>query len=290
MGTFYLGGADYRFNTLVVPAFGVFTPFFAWTFPLKAITENPLLFGTVPLALICLASKKCPTGQLFRAFSIGSPNNQVVAFVVLLAVTFLGGFAFCFRAGADRNYFFEAGMVAAVGVLPSLRTLFHHRPRFAKAWLLATVCIVAAICSIQVFSFLAQRSQDTGKVSTLPVLGNSEFGRLGLLSEAQAKERLKLVGFMSAQRQPILITDDIFCEPFYSTGGSFPALVQDSNITADLLKHGIIKTDPVTSAIRQHLFPTLLLHDPDQGALALREGYVVSGGIGDYFKAYSSSR
>jgi hypothetical protein len=274
----YIGGADYRFNILVVPTLGSFAASWAWTFPLKAVLENPLLYGSLPLAALLLTLQEDAVSRDFQKFSIHNRSAQVLVFAILIVVTFLGGFALCFRAGADRNYFFEAGVVACVGLVPGLSVLFDGRRRFAKAWTLLGTTAVATVCLIQLASYGLQRSQATAKVWKLPLLGASEFGRLALLSEGQMKARLGLASYIAAQPKPVLVMDDIF------------AFVQDPNISSDLLKHRIIRTDPMAAAITGHVFPTLLLHDPDLSALALREGYVFSGGVDGYLQGYNLPR
>ena len=286
----YIGGADYRFNILVVPTLGSFAANWAWTFPSKAVLENPLLYGSLALAALFLIRQNSAVAGDFQKFSIHNRSAQVLVFAILIVVTFLGGFALCFRAGADRNYFFEAGVVACVGLVPGLSVLFDGRRRFAKAWTVLGTTAVATVCLIQLASYGLQRSQATAKVWKLPLLGASEFGRLALLSEGQMKARLGLASYIAAQPKPVLVMDDIFSQPFYSTGGLFPAFVQDPNISSDLLKHRIIRTDPMAAAITGHVFPTLLLHDPDLSALALREGYVFSGGVDGYLQGYNLPR
>jgi hypothetical protein len=270
----YIGGENYRFNILTIPSLGIFYPAFALKIIAKTILENPLLYVAPVLALAVVLSAR----------TAGKPSTDASMLVRVLGLIYLcalaGGVILCLRAGSDINYFFEAGMVASVAALP-IAIFLCTRRRLLAGWFYSLGSLVlATICCIQL-ALYAGAANRSSMPNRLAVLGTSDFGRLRLLTSAQENNRRRLAALVAAAPKPVLIIDDIFSQPWHSTGGLYPAFSVDPAILKNLELRGIFKDDRIATLIRSRRFRTLIVSDPDHVSVARQSGYQSMAGAPD---------
>lgn len=264
---FYLGGPNYRFNILTVPSLGFFDLRNAVPAITRPISENPLLYWTPVLALAVLLFSKTPAGRQSAALRF-----QVGVLGSIFLCTIVGGTLLCLRSGSDINYFFEAGMVAAVATLPSAVLLFDWSRR-ASGWFFSlTSVVVAGVCLIQLALFVAPASREWIPAQ-LAFLRKSDFGRLRLLTERQEQEHRLEAGLLASAPKPILIFDDILSLPWHSTNGSYPAFSVDAGLLNNLRMRGVVRDDRIATLIRLRRFSTVVVSAPDYISLARQNGY-----------------
>lgn len=263
----YLGGANYRFNILTVPSLGYLDLTNAAKVITKPWIENPLLYVTPVLALAVVVFGKKSSGNSSPAlrFKVGILGT-------IFLCTAVGGALLCLRSGSDVNYFFEAGMVAAIAALPSAILLFESSRRASHWYFSLASLVLTAVCCLQLAVFLAPG--DRQKMPTrLSFLGTSDFGRLRLLTEAQERQRRAAAGILASAPKPVLVLDDIFSLPWHSTNGAYPAFSADITLLENLRRRGIINDDRIATLIRARLFSTVVLPAPDLISLARQNGY-----------------
>ncbi len=269
LAALYIGGANYRFNILTLPSLGTFNPSNAALAIAKAPLENPLLYLTPILALTVLLFKRVKNGEPEKGSASLSFQVRVLGSIFLCA--FGAGAFLCLRAGSDINYFFEAGMVASIALLPSAIVLFDWN-KLASGWFFALAsAVVVCVCLIQLAAFvvpLQVRIPDR-----LAFLRTSTFGRLRLLTQQQEDERRVLAGLVAAAPKPVLMIDDIFSQPWYSTNGSYPAFVIDPSVLNELRLRGVVQDDRIATLIKSRKFRTVVFSEPDYVSVARENGY-----------------
>ena len=172
----------------------------------KAPAENPLLFLTPILALAVLRVSREKKGD--QPKQSASLNAQVGVLGTVFLCAFAGGAFICLRAGSDINYFFEAGMVASVSMLPSAIVLFNWN-KLATAWFFSLAsAILCCVCLIQLAAFMAPGVQ-VGIPARLAFLRTSTFGRLRLITQQQEDERRMSASLIASAPKPILIVDEL---------------------------------------------------------------------------------
>lgn len=270
LAALYIGGADYRFNIITLPALGTFNPRNAALAVVKAPAENPLLFLTPILALAVLLFHGKKKGD--QPKQSASLNAQVGVLGTVFLCAFAGGAFICLRAGSDINYFFEAGMVASVSMLPSAIVLFNWN-KLATAWFFSLAsAILCCVCLIQLAAFMAPGVQ-VGIPARLAFLRTSTFGRLRLITQQQEDERRMLASLIASAPKPILIVDDIFSQPWHSTNGSYPAFVMDPAVLGELELRGVVKDDRIGTLIKLQHFRTVVVSEPTHISVATQNGY-----------------
>lgn len=263
----YLGGANYRFNILTVPSAGFLDLTNAVRVVAKPWVENPILYIAPVLALAVLVFGKKSAGN-----SAAALRFQVGVLGSIFLCTAAGGVLLCLRSGSDVNYFFEAGMVAAIAALPSAMLLFESS-RKASGWFFSLASLIfAGVCLLQLANFFAPVDRQ-GIPTHLPLLGASDFGRLRLLTERQERERSGVIGMLASAPKPILVLDDVYSLPWHSTNGSYPAFSADLTLLENLRKRGMIKDDRVVTLIRSRLFASVVLSATDLISLARQNRY-----------------
>jgi hypothetical protein len=264
--TLYVGGAAYRVNIVRVPALGLVNVRNALLLVVKAIVENPLLY-LVPLAgfAVVLAAKTAVEKLTVESLTL------VLGLIGLVALA--GGAVFCLRVGSDRNYFFEAGMVGSLAVLPAALTFF-DRYKSAGRWLVVcSMAVAGAISVVQLVAFLIAAPAQPPVIRGWSLSGKTEFGRLRLLSPAEEQDRRALANAIAGAPKPVLILDDTFSQPWHATGGKFPAFVVDPNVLADLRRTKIIPDDRIATLIELRRFRAVFLKEPEYVPVALASGY-----------------
>jgi hypothetical protein len=270
LGALYLGGADYRFNILTIPSMGFFDAANGVKAIVKNILENPLLFLTPILALAVLMFTKTTAKEPPEPAASSRFRLTVLSSIYLC--TLAGGSFLCFRAGSDINYFFEAGMVAAIAALPSAILLFSWSKR-ASGWFFSLASLMlAGVCLIQLAIYFLPESRENIP-SSLAFLRGKDFGRLRLLTQQQEQEQRLLAGLVAAAPKPVLVIDDIISQPWHSTDGRYPAFSIDPIILLNMRLRGVMKDDRIATLIQLHRFSTVVVSVPDHISIARQSGY-----------------
>jgi hypothetical protein len=284
LAALYIGGANYRFNIITLPSLGTLNLRNAALAIVKAPAENPFLLLTPIFALVVLLLKRPKNGEPEKQSA--SLNFKVAVLGAIYLCTFAGGAFLCLRAGSDINYFFEAGMLASIAVLPSAILLFNWNKLVCGWFFSLASAVVCCVCLLQIAVFLAPRVQ--GRIpERWAFLRASTFGRLRLLTRQQEEDRGVLAGLIAAAPKPILIIDDIFAQPWHSTNGAYPAFVIDRVVLAELEMRGVVKDDRIATLIKLQHFRTVVVSEPGYVSVARQNGYDLVTAAPDEFQIFS---
>jgi hypothetical protein len=261
--TLALGGEDYRFNILKVPALSSLglAPRSASEFPrarilVQSITTNtfvwlyPLLGPAVYLVARRLKARPAEDDP-----SPGIPSAVAVPALVASAWCVFA----VFRDGSDKNTLLEAYLTtgALAGILLMRRMSAAVRP---AAWLERAVVPWALLA-----------------LAAYPAAQLVFFNRLGKLTPDNAAGHAQMVAFvdhMSRLPKPILIEDSQLSLPWYTTDNRYPAYTLDVYLMVDAKSKGFYGDGGLEKLVRQRAFGCLLLkHGLIVPAVAREAGY-----------------
>jgi hypothetical protein len=177
-----------------------------------------------------------------------------------LAITFAYGFSALCHAGSNKNHIIEYYIITTTLALAALRRVLDGPPgRPRTIGVAAAAALIAPMAAFPAAQLAAPRS----------------FGRIRLADAAEYAGRTSLAGAVDGLEKPVLVFDDILCQPWHATGDRYPAFVPDMNWYWVGKAQGLFKGGGADELIRRHEFRSLVLADWMAGEMkAAREsGY-----------------
>jgi len=211
------GGDVYRFNIITVPALSAWHLGAMLEVLARALPQNLWIFGFFPLALLFDASRRKGL-----AWSTLPAVARTLGLVVLVTVP-LGALAFG-REGSNKNHIFEGYIASALAA-----HLVLHRLAWSEE-LPRSLSFLGALALVPLVAFpVAQIA--------LP----NRLGRTVLCHRSDAAELETLANAIRRLPKPLYTDDEIFSQPWHSTGNRYPAVVIDPTW------YGIAKRERVVS-------------------------------------------
>jgi hypothetical protein len=235
----WVGGEVYRFSILTVPGASRLRLGLMTEVLLRAIPQNPWVFGFFPLVLAFgWAHRRRPS---WRELPI---TVRALAVIVLVSVV-LGTVALG-REGSNKNHLFEGYIASALASYWGLMRV--KQSENGTRWL--PVLGVLSLVPLAAF----------------PILQIAMPGRLGrtvLCSEKDAAELQTLAGEVGRLPKPLYTDHEIFSLPWHSSDGRHPAVVVDGLLYAIAKREALVAAD----------FPQRLLAPPRFRAVVQLEGH-----------------
>jgi hypothetical protein len=203
----YLGGSVYRYNIIAAPALS------RWHWSLflnvgsRALPQNGFIFGF--WLLVC--AWECRGGAR-AAWQRLSRRDRLLLCVVLTTCLF-GSVAFG-REGSNKNHLLEGYVACALASWSALGRL----PVAAPRWLAG----VGALAALPLVGLPALQL-----ASVAGLAPENRFGRTLFCSDADVRSFVEFERALAALPHPVFVDDDVFSQPWYSTGDRYPALVLD---------------------------------------------------------------
>lgn len=241
-------------NTLVAPAGNPFSASIAASVFGTAILQDAfvLLFPAVAGAIALRESF-----SLAKTEPIPGTSSQLPLFVYGLLA--FAGILACGRLGGSRNYLFEWHLAACIATVSMLRRCLQARR--AGSGKASTTCAVLLLLPTVLFP------------ATQLALPN-RVGRIYFTGREIADAR-DLTRFISAHASSILVFEDSWAAPWYTTNGRYPAMVLDELVFSSASRRGLIRDRDWQSQFARRRVSVILARagtDPYQAALAA--GYI----------------
>lgn len=203
----YVGGSVYRDNVLAAPALS------RWHWSLvvgilsRALPQNAFIFGFWLLVF----AWECRGGAR-NAWARLAPADRLLIFVVLTTCVF-GSFAFG-REGSNKNHLLEGYVACSLASWSALGRL----PAAAPSW----VGLLGVLAALPLVGLpLLQLGAVVG------VVPDNRFGRTTFCNDTDARALAELEKTIAGLPHPLFVDDDVFSQPWHTTGDRYPALVLD---------------------------------------------------------------
>jgi hypothetical protein len=219
----WLGGAVYRYNVLAAPALS------RWHWSLflnvgsRALPQNGFIFGfwLLVFAWECRGGARAAWQRLARA-------DRLLICVVFTTSVF-GSLAFG-REGSNKNHLLEGYVACALASWSALGRVREAAPR----WL----GVVAALAALPLVGLPALQL-----ASVVGLAPENRFGRTLFCSDADVHSFVEFEQALAALPHPLFVDDDVFSQPWYSTGDRYPALVLDGGWYDIARRQGLLPAD-----------------------------------------------
>lgn len=257
------GGEIYRWNILVAPSvnplepaeglkrlgFGLAVSAFVWSFVL-----------TLPWYVRLRKSEEANASLSMTARRFG-PGGDLASFGALIFMIVFGGalsFAALCKNGSSLNQMFEVFVCASVLSFVLLFELAGRiQPDRVKIFSSGAGALFLAMCLFPTCQIAMNR-----------------MGPIVRANQETLRQKQAFSGFLQTVKKPLLICDDIFSLPWYSTGNRHPAIQIDPVYFRDAGPRGFLKGRGIEDLVRNHWLGALYIEKADQlYAVALAAGY-----------------
>ena len=232
-----IGGAEYRFSTVTIPALAKFTHVQnAFTYIVRVFGANPVVVA-VPVAALVAFIIRHP----HPSAETSTLDGRLLALSSAVALSWFVAFVALMRDGGYRNSLLEAYVATSLLAM------------FVAPW---AVSLGRRYKTCAVFLGVAALAS-----ALYPVLQMAFPGRLGTL-EVSPPEKLAegraIVQALGAVPKPLFGEDYLFAEPWYATENTYPSVVFDPYLYHQAKLAGAFRSG-IESLIERRAFRSLLM-------------------------------
>jgi hypothetical protein len=240
----YAGGAIYRYNVIAAPALS------RWHWSLfagvlsRALPQNGFIFGF----WLLLFAWQSRSGARDAWQRLARADRLLIC--VVLTTCLFGSFAFG-REGSNKNHLLEGYVACGLASWSALGRL----PLSAPSWLSG----LGALAALPLVGLPAlQLAAVEGVVS------DNRFGRTLFCTDSDVE---RFVGFektLAALPHPLFVDDDVFSQPWHSTGDRYPALVLDGGWYDIARREGLVPADFPRAVLLERGYRAAVLPVPNR--------------------------